>query len=218
MSVIVSLCLFDGIIMAVDSRLTRVNEYTDGSIIKKYQDDIMKLFELRNKNIGILWSGDYKVGDDEIPEFINKLNDTVNIDDTVGMVANKINECCINNYRSSITWHVAGYNEGKQFVYQIVNDIVTRKNINPNTGEEMFCIIWGGERTISKQYIKEDVPIYIDNNRMLRGSDIPNMSIDEGVLFAKALLEKSCEKLDSCEKPIDVLVITSNGLEWKIRK
>ncbi len=34
MSVIVSLCLADGIIMAADCRLTGVNEYADGTIIK----------------------------------------------------------------------------------------------------------------------------------------------------------------------------------------
>lgn len=218
MSVIVSLCLSDGIVMAADSRLTRVNKYMDGSITKSYEDNIMKLFELKNKNIGILWCGDYKVGNDEIPEFIEKINNKINIEDSVEMVANIINSCCLNNYRSSITWQVAGYNEGKQFVYQIVNDSVTRKNIDPSTGSEGLGIIWDGERTISGKYINEDIPIYIDNKRKLRGSDIPNMSIDEGVFFTKALLEKSCEQLDDCEKPIDVLAITPNGLEWKIRK
>jgi len=204
--------------MAADSRLTRIDEYTDGRVVKKYQDNIMKLFELKNRNIGILWCGDYKVGDDEIPEFLEKINSIVYDDDSVEIVANKINKYCLNNYRSSITWQVAGYNAGEQFVYQIVDDVVTRKNINSHTGNEMFCIIWDGERTISRQYINEDVPIRVDDGRMLRGSDITNMSIDEGALFAKALLEKSCEELDSCAKPIDVLVITSKGLEWKIRK
>lgn len=218
MSVIVSLCLSDGIVMAADSRLTRVNKYMDGSITKSYEDNTMKLFELKNKNIGILWCGDYKVGNDEIPEFIEKINNKINIEDSVEMVANIINSCCLNNYRSSITWQIAGYNEGKQFVYQIVNDSVTRKNIDPSTGSEGLGIIWDGERTISGKYINEDIPIYIDNKRTLRSSDIPNMSINEGVLFTKALLEKSCEKFDDCEKPIDVLVITPNGLEWKIRK
>ncbi len=38
------------------------------------------------------------------------------------------------------------------------------------------------------------------------------------MLFVKALLEKSCERLDRCGKPMDVLVITANGVEWKVRK
>ncbi len=45
--------------MAADSRLTICNEYTDGRIEKIFRDNCKKIFQIKGRDIGILWCGDY---------------------------------------------------------------------------------------------------------------------------------------------------------------
>jgi len=60
MSVIVTLCLKDGIVMAADSRTTITRTYPNGDKEVFYKDGIKKIFQF--SNMGILWSGNARIG------------------------------------------------------------------------------------------------------------------------------------------------------------
>lgn len=213
MSVIASLCLRDGIILAADSRLTRYNKYTEGRITKKYDDSATKIFRVKNQSIGIMWCGAYEINNSNIPDFITEFDESILINDTIERVAYKLNAACIGKYRDRIKWHISGYENDEQYVFQIVDDVVTRKNIDPGTGKISICMIWDGIRNITSKYIKNDIPILI-GNKLVKGSDAPKMTLEEGTEFVKAILLKTCEEDDSCERPIDILVIQNDKTKW----
>lgn len=214
MSVIVTICLQDGIAMAADSRLTIYNEYTDGRTEKIFRDNCKKIFQVKGRNIGILWCGDYKVGNLDIPNFLNEFYSIIQKSDSIEKIANQLNEeCKIRGYRERIKWQVAGYENGEQFLYQIIDDKVTRKNVDVQTGKPCICVVWDGERAISGEIISNGKKFLIEN-RWMSESDIPSMTLKEGVLFAEEMLKESCRRMDSCEEPIRSLVIRPRGLEW----
>lgn len=214
MSVIVTFCLRDGIVMAADSRLTIYNEYTDGKVEKEFRDDCKKIFQIKERNIGILWCGDYKVGSLDIPYFLNEFFSIIHKSDSIEKIVNQLNEeCKARGYRERIKWQIAGYEDGEQFLYQIVDDEIIRKNINPKTEEPSICVVWDGERAISKEIISNSKKFLI-GNRWMSGNDIPNMTLEEGVLFAEEMLKESCKKMESCAEPIRSLIIRPEGIEW----
>ena len=57
MSVIVTFCLYDGIVMAADSRTTFTKSYPDGRQEVSHKDEIKKIFQFGDRDIGILWCG-----------------------------------------------------------------------------------------------------------------------------------------------------------------
>lgn len=62
MSVIVTFCLYDGIVMAADSRTTLTKSYPDGRQEVSHKDGIKKNFQFGDRDIGILWCGNAQVG------------------------------------------------------------------------------------------------------------------------------------------------------------
>lgn len=216
MSVVAALCLADGIILAADSRLTICMKQADGSIIKKYNDNAIKVYRMKNKDIGILWCGDYKVGNLSIPQFMEFFGDKVCREDSIETVANKLNRYCKGNYREEILWLIAGYSDGEQYLYEVADDIVKRKNLMPN-GYPGIGLTWEGEINISHKIINDDIPLKV-NGKYLRGSDMPKMSLEDGIAFAKELLLETCNEHDGCGGSIDVLVIRSDGIEWMEQK
>lgn len=217
MSIIGSLCLADGIIMAADSRLTIYTEYTDGTKTKEFNDNSIKLYQIKNRNIGIAWCGDYEVDNLTIPEFIEHFNEQISMEDSTSDIANKLNECCIGRYRESIRWQIAGYHKGEQYLYQVVNDTITRKNINPETGTPSPCVVWDGFRKMTRIILDNDIPVKV-GDRFIKSSDIPSMSIKDGIYLLKGILMASCHEYEGCGGDVDLLIIRPEGLEWESRK
>lgn len=212
MSVVVSLCLADGIVLAADSRLTICTEQVDGSIIKKFNDNVVKVYKMKNKDIGIAWCGDYKVGNLPIFEFMEFFDDKIYKEDSIEIVANKLNSYCKGNYRESITWLVAGYESNEQYLYEVADDIVKRKNLMPS-GNPGIGLTWEGIRDVSNKIINENIPLIV-NGKYLHGSDMPKMSLEDGIAFAKEFLLQTCYEHEGCGGSIDVLLIRSNRIEW----
>lgn len=211
MSVIVTLCLKDGIVMAADSRTTITRTYPNGDKEVFYKDGIKKIFQF--SNMGILWSGNARIGKQKVFEYLNDFFNRLPENTSIAQITEMINgECNERLIGDTIHCHIAGYENGEQKLYQIVDGIVTRKNINPETGFPSICIVWDGERTESHRIIYDNETI--DIGRPVTEKDIPSFSLKEGVLFAEAMLRKSCEKLDDCGEPIYSLIITENELRW----
>lgn len=213
MSIIGTLCLEDGIIMAADSRLTIYNEFPDGTKTKEFNDNSVKLYQIKDRDIGIAWCGDYKVDDLTIPEFMEHFNEHLTLEDTIEDIAVKLNECCKGRYRESIRWQIGGYSHGEQYLYQIVKDTITRKNINPKTGNPSLCIVWDGVRELTRKLVDNDIAVKV-GNRFIRSSDIPTILIEDGISLLKGILMVSCHEYEGCGGDIDLLVIRAEGLQW----
>lgn len=205
MSIVITFCLRDGIIMGADRRLTLCKEYTDGRIDETYNDETSKIYSLTDRNIGISWCGDYKVGDLEIPEFIEYFKNIIKPEDSICEIANKLNEECIGKYRRDIKWQVGGYVKGEQYLYDIRNDKVIRKNID-NIGTLGMCYVLGGETRKSIEILKSDSPIQV-NNKILHSSNLPSMSIQDGIMFIASLINLTCVEEKGCDGDIDILVL-----------
>lgn len=69
-SVVVTICLKDCIIMAADSRTT-LTYIRDGHEEIRHKDGIQKIFMYRN--LGILWYGNARVGKEPVSHFLDHL-------------------------------------------------------------------------------------------------------------------------------------------------
>lgn len=214
MSVIVTFCLYDGIVMAADSRTTLTKTYTDGRQEVSHIDGIKKIFQFGNRDVGILWCGNAQVGDENVPDYLNGLFNRLNKTATIKEIAEKIKEECNERVQGeTIRCHIAGYENGLQCLYQVVDGVVTHKNMNPELSVPTICVVWDGQRDISRNIIcnKEKLDI---GGKIVDGSEVPHFTLDEGVRFAEAVLKRSCEEREECGEPIYSLVITDGGLQW----
>lgn len=104
----------------------------------------------------------------------------------------------------------------EQYVYEVTTDIVKRKNLMPS-GEPGIGLTWEGIRNICHKIIKEDVLLRV-NGKYLCGSDMPEMSLEDGIAFARELVLQTCYEYEGCGGNIDVLAIRSNEIKWINRK
>ncbi|WP_143321645.1 hypothetical protein [Clostridium sp. HBUAS56010] len=214
MSVVVTLCLYDGIVMAADSRATLIWTYPDGKQEVSHRDGEKKIYQFGDRNIGISWCGNALVGNENVPDYLNGLFNRLNKMTTIKEIAEKINEEC--NERligGTMRCHIAGYENGTQCFYQVVDGVVTHKNINPERGIPTICIVWDGIRGISRDIIRGKEKLDI-GDRLVDESDIPHFTLDEGVRFTRALLKRSCLELEECGEPLYSLTITDEGIHW----
>lgn len=214
MSVIVTLCLYDGIVMAADSRTTLIRTYPNGKQEVSHRDGEKKIFQFGDRNIGILWCGNAQVGDEDVPDYLNGLFSRLNKMATIKEIAEKINEECNERVMGeTVRCHIAGYENGTQCFYQVVDCVVTHKNINPELGIPTICIVWDGIRDISDDIVHDKEKLDI-GGRLVDESDIPHFTLDEGVRFARTMLKRSCVEREECGEPIYSLIITSEGIRW----
>ena len=214
MSVIVTICLRDGIVMAADSRTTLTRTYPDGKQEITHQDGIKKIFQFGARDIGILWCGNARVGDESVSDYLTGLSKRLDNNTRIPDIADIINTECNTRVRGeTIRCHIAGYEDGIQCMYQVVDGVITHKNINPDLGIPTLCVVWDGQREVSGKIIHNKEKIDI-GNRIVDESDIPTLSLCEGVAFAKEMLRKSCEVRDDCGEPIYSLIITPERLTW----
>ena len=100
MSVIVTFCLYDGIVMAADSRTTLTKSYPDGRQEVSHKDGIKKNFQFGDR--------DYLEG------LFNRLSWIA----TIKEIAERINEECNERVQGeTIRCHIAGYENGVQCFY-----------------------------------------------------------------------------------------------------
>lgn len=213
MSVVVTLCLKDGIVMAADSRTTLTKSYSDGRREISHKDGIKKIFNFGN--IGILWFGNARVGNASVSEYLTDLFERLPKNVEIKTIAEIIcQECKERVVGDPMGCQIAGYENGVKCLYQVDDYTVTHKNINPETGMPSMCIVWDGERGISGHIIYDNEELDIGIGHPVTQNDIPTFSLDDGIRFAEAMLKKSCERLDDCGEPVFSLVITQDGLRW----
>lgn len=86
----------------------------------------------------------------DIPEFLNEFYSIIPKFDSIEKITNQLKEKCkIRRDRERITWQVVRYENGEpQSLYQIVDDKITTKNVDIQTGKSSICIVWDGEELL----------------------------------------------------------------------
>ena len=77
--------------------------------------------------------------------------------------------------------------------------------MNPELGVPTICVVWDGQRDISRNIIcnKEKLDI---GGKIVDGSEVPHFTLDEGVRFAEAMLKRSCEEREECGTSMDTQI------------
>ena len=215
MSLLVTVLVHDGIVMASDSRTTYINNNK-----VRYTDSTYKTFLMDGK-IGISLCKDATINGRTIEYHINnfmiKYKGT-NIQNVPNLLRNyflMLNSTC------DISFFVAGYDNGIPHIYRVF----TQGGIEtcPSNGP---CSYWEGERDVpsrlfSNVYLKNGFNYTIHDEYELA---IYDFSIQDAVDYAKFLIETT-EKCMNFQRrnvtvggPIDFLIIKPDCACWLKRK
>ena len=211
MSIIATVYLKEGIIMATDSRLTRTITKTDGTK-ERYPltDYAQKLFTIKNSKIGISICVNAELDGKTYADFIRDFElNQIGENDSVTEIANKLKDYVQGKYRSDIIFHVCGYLNDKRHVYRIINDTIFVV-LNENN-EECCCASWNGEPQVLAN-------LFTGDNALIM--DWKFMELKDGIDFAEFMIDATCKihrfqkGLGTCGGPIDVLLIAKDYSKW----
>lgn len=215
MSIITTVFLPDGIVLAADSRITKTkSESKDGIIHEKefvFSDRGQKIVLLKKIPVGIAFCGSMKVDGTMALANIRRFEETeVDVTDNVESIANKLYKYCNNN---GTKYFVCGYISDTPYVYSI-DDKIVRQNVN---SDNKFCYgaIWRGKTEAASKLIHSAPSLDID---------FPSMSLSDGIDLAKFIVdltiqyEKFQDDIQTCGGPIDILVMECNGAFWYCHK
>ena len=220
MSVICTIYVPEGIVMAAESRMTITatmkpkedNAPTQTSIFS-ISDNAQKVVLLNKVKIGISACGAGILDEITIADYIRIFEiQEVNPRDGVMVVADKLRRYSSKNSKM-VQFHVAGYNDDEPFYTQYRNNEC--KRLNHKDGQILYGAAWNGE------------PVAI--NKLLSGQ--PNMQtnfkimpLKDAVDFADFLIETTIKyqrfemKPKTCGGDIDVLVLTKDEGFWHRHK
>lgn len=160
MSLIVTVCTSEGLVLASDSRSTYTRTETrDGKVIVKfgahYTDTTYKTFLCDNR-IGISTCGDGTICEKAIAGHIeNYINNVYEKDDTVEIASQKLLKYFAElPEKSDITFHVAGYKkEGGKDIAQVYSVLTASRQVNM-LREGVCGANWDGERATLTRLVK----------------------------------------------------------------
>lgn len=211
MSIIATVYIKEGIVMATDSRITGTTTHADGTKDRyTLSDNAQKLFLIKNEKIGISACGDVELDGKTVADFIRVFElDVVKEEDTVKEVAEKLLQYIKGKYKDTVIFHVCGYMDDKRHVYKISNDsLVVQLDEN---NKESCTATWDGQRKVLQN--------------LLTGQDgfVMNwqfMQLKDGIDFAEFMIDVTCkihrfqEGVGTCGGPIDILLITKDYSRW----
>ena len=160
MSLIVTVCTSEGLIMASDSRSTYTQtDVRDKKVIVKfgahYTDTTYKTFLCDNR-IGISTCGDGTICGKSIAGHIeNFINNIYHKDDTVEVVSKKLSEY-FNSLpqKNDVIFHVAGYKKENEKDIPVVYSVITAVNKVDLIREATCGANWDGERSTLTRLMK----------------------------------------------------------------
>ncbi|MGL5152305.1 MAG: hypothetical protein ACRC7N_17250 [Clostridium sp.] len=207
MSIIATVFLPEGIVMASDSRMTGITNSKDGlKHTRILSDNSQKLFLIKNGTIGISCCGDAIVAGKSIGDFIRSFEiEMIKEDDTISIISEKLEEYTFSKHGTGVIYHVCGYSNDEQFVYNINNKEIIRPNLHNN------CIssgaLWDGETDALVNLMTSSRGIKIDWKFM---------QLKDGVDFAEFMIDLTIKSqrfsnsTATCGGPIDILLITKD--------
>lgn len=230
MSLVVTLYVPEGIVMAADSRLTLEFQVAQAGVTKHHSvpssDSTYKVFAAPN-NVGVSAFGAAAVGSTPVAALVDAffVKELAPGDKTAEAVADMLLAHFSTQPGPPATrLHVAGYKNGSQVVLDV--DVAANSVKQVNTAGPGAA--WGGEadplsRLMSRvgsldqngQLVKE-LPLF--------GTAFQHFTLQDAVDFAVYAIRTTADTMrfqmraQTVGGPIDVLVIKPNGLTWLRRK
>ena len=211
MSIIATVYLKEGIIMAADSRITGTATHPEGTIDRlTLSDNGQKIFLIKDETIGISECGDQVIDGKTISDYIRVFElEKVKEQDTVSVVAEKLRQFTVGKHKGSVIFHVCGYCKGLKYVYCIENDKLSV--IIGDANHDVCNVAWSGETKVVSNLLTGENAIPIEWDFM---------QLKDGIDFAEFLADITCKVhrfqkgLGTCGGPIDILLLTKDYSKW----
>ncbi len=218
MSIMCTVYVPEGIVMAADSRMT-------GNIMVKTQDgktqqqgmfsisdNAQKVFLLSKVRVGISSCGSAILENKTISDFLRIFEiQEVSKKDTVTDVAKKL-QAFAYKFFPHVNFFVCGYEEEEPFVFDVGKEL---KRINMENGNIRYASSWSGEQLAITKLLNSQPPTPINHNLM---------PLKDAVDFADFLIDVTIKlqrfemKPKTCGGDIDVLVLTKDDAFWHKHK
>jgi hypothetical protein len=229
MSLVVTLYVPSGIVMAADSRMTVLRAEDRGEADQKTRveqqlvlsDSAYKVVELKTVGVGMSLYDAGVIDNQPMESHVRRFEEeALSSNDDVRTVANKFMEYLQKKHPSAnVGFHVAGYRtEGKASVpYVLVGHTVHEKAIRrvnaTDEGQLQFGVVRAGDVLVANRLIDPNyLPLFAA------------MPLQDAIDYAVHLIRATIDTLrfepryPSVGGPIDVLVIRSDGPQWVQRK
>lgn len=234
MSIMCSVFVPDGIVMAADSRQTvgitsvkptggqPVMQPTEPRIINRLNqpgqpptvpifsqsDNAQKIMLLSKVKVGISACGMGILDGKNVSDYIRTFEiEELSSKDTVSSVAKKLQAYAF-KFFPQVNFFVCGYDEDEPFVYT-VNKEIKRSNIE--NGKMRYASIWSGEQAAITKLLNGQPPMLV--NHVL-------MPLKDAIDFADFLVDLTIKsqrfemKMATCGGDIDILVLTKDESFW----
>lgn len=236
MSVMCSVFVPDGIVLAADSRQTVgiaaniVKPGTQSGVIQQGEprlvnrmnqpgqppvtpiftqsDNAQKIMLLNKVKVGISACGIGILNGKTVSDYIRSFEiEEVSTEDTVSSVAQKL-QIYSSRFFPQVNFFVCGYDSDEPFVYT-VNREITRNNME--NGKLRYSSMWSGEQASITKLLNGQPPMMVNHALM---------PLKDAIDFAEFLVDLTIKsqrfefKPATCGGPIDVLVLTKDELFW----
>lgn len=200
MSILCTLYLKDGVILASESRATHSKEINGQNIITGRTDDLHKTLVVSPHNVGISYCSNAKFNGILLEDYLSdQFSKTIDKTDTVTTIAEKI----LNTFQNNDTqFIVSGYISGTPYVYKVKNDISL---LNRDGNDVIYGMEVRGLYQKTCDFFEKNI-----QKNIVFG----DLSLEEGVSLAKDLIEYAIKNEDGCGGEISVLIIKENSAEW----
>lgn len=209
MTIISSVFVPEGIVLAADSRLTGIRKTNEGTEWFTLTDNAQKLILLKSTSIGISSFGDATIEGKTVSDFLRlfEINQVIQ-DDTIEVVARKLKKYLHKNYSNyDVAFTVAGYNQDEPFVYFVNKSEYIRKNSDENNNL-YYGAYWNGEHAAFSKLVKE-TPLNFDLMPLKDAVDFSEFVVDTTIKYYRF-----SDQISTCGGAIDVLVITKDGAKF----
>ena len=209
MSVIATVFIPEGIVMAADSRVTGFRANKNGNVDKySLSDNGQKVFLLRKRTVGISSCGDAEINNQTIADFIREFEILhIKEDDSVKEIADNLRVFLHQKKKdANCMFCVAGYDEDEQKIF-----CVNGESTQINVGDSKFAATWNGDIDHLTSLI---------NGEPRMEFDWQHMYLKDGIELAEFMIDVNCKAqrfsagIATCGGPIDILLITKDEARW----
>lgn len=209
MSIICTVYLPEGIIMAADSRATSTG-IADNNLLVSYtsSDNAQKVFLLDKAKVGVSCCGNLFIDGKTIADYLRIFEiEDVEAYDAVPTIACKLRRRL--GIIQGTYFHVAGYHKDIPYVYDVTAGKINR--FNYPSGTVIYGAMWSGQKdAITK--LHNAAPALVVNYYQIPlrdGIDFSEYLVDLTIKY-----ERFQNGIQTCGGPIDILVLTKDNSIW----
>ncbi|MEG1559471.1 MAG: hypothetical protein RRY79_01120 [Clostridia bacterium] len=212
MSVMCSVYVPEGIVLATDSRMTvglkNAKDDQAPNTLFSISDNAQKIVLLSKVRVGITACGAGILGEKAVADFLRVFEiEEVTPYDTVSDVTKKLQQYAL-RYFPQVHFFAAGYDGDEPFMYDVNRE---SKRWNIKDGKIRYAASWSGEQQAITKLMNADPQMLINFNIM---------PLKDAIDFAEFLIDLTIKyqrfesRLKTCGGDIDILVLTKDDAFW----